>query len=110
MTDSRFRDNADHVLIEMEQELLQRMSAARKNEAPAMNSAVGRLSFIDAFQQHQMDLHAERKMSVQLASIRAALERLRVGNYGVCTKCGGSVPDERLECLPDTPYCTRCTS
>ncbi|HUG91516.1 MAG TPA: TraR/DksA C4-type zinc finger protein [Planctomycetaceae bacterium] len=111
MSDSQFLTDAERVLRELENSLVERIGAAREsNEAPAMNSAVGRLSFIDAYQQHQMDLHAQRQMSAQLASVRAALERVRNGTYGVCLRCGIEIPRERLEYLPDTPYCTPCNA
>lgn len=111
MPDDTFLKEAERSLQELEKELVERLQASKEsNEAPAMNSAVGRLSFIDAYQQHQMDLHAERKMSAQLASVRSALERIRNGTYGVCVRCGVQIPSERLEYLPDTPYCTACNT
>lgn len=111
MPDPQFLAEAERVLRELEQELVERLGAAKEsNEAPAMNTAVGRLSFIDAYQQHQMDLHAQRNMSSQLASIRAALERVRNGTYGVCQRCGVEIMRERLEYLPDTPCCTACNA
>lgn len=111
MPDSEFLAEAERVLRELEKDLVERLGVAREsNEAPAMNAAVGRLSFIDAFQQHQMDLHTQRKMTAQLASIRAALERVKAGTYGICDKCGGEIAPERLEYLPDTAYCTPCNA
>lgn len=104
-------DEAARVLKNLEQELMERITAAKRtNESPAMNAAVGRLSFIDAYQQHQLDLHSQRKMSAQLASVQAALERVKAGTYGTCMTCGSAIPPERLEYLPDTPFCTPCNA
>lgn len=108
MLDPHTLAEAERKLRELEQELRERLGVASETEGPIMNSAVGRLSFIDAFQQHQMDLHAQRKMMAQLASVRAALERVKAGTYGTCAKCGAAIAPERLEYLPDTPYCTGC--
>ncbi|HUG19483.1 MAG TPA: TraR/DksA C4-type zinc finger protein [Planctomycetaceae bacterium] len=111
MSDPQFLAEAERVLRELERELEERLGVAEEsNEAPAMNSAVGRLTFMDAYQQHQMKLHAQRKMSTQLSSVRAALERIREGTYGVCLSCGIAIAPERLEYLPDTPYCTQCNA
>lgn len=110
MSDPQFLAEAERVLRELEQQLVERLGVANATEGPAMNSAVGRLSFIDAFQQHQLDLHTQRKMSAQLASVRAALERVKSGTYGVCDRCGVTIPPERLEYLPDTPFCTPCNA
>ena len=36
---------------------------------------------------------------------RGALGRLDRGEYGRCVICGRAIPDERLELVPETPYC-----
>jgi DnaK suppressor protein len=111
MPDADSHAEVERVLRELLRELEDRLAVAEEsNEAPAMNSAVGRLTFMDAYQQHQMDLHAQRKMSAQLSSVRVALERIREGTYGTCLGCGQPIAPERLEYLPDTPYCTPCNA
>ena len=44
----------------------------------------------------------------EIAGIRAALERLRTGEYGFCTACGGEISSKRLDILPATPFCKTC--
>lgn len=75
-----------------------------------MDSAVGRLTYIDEYQQHQMVLHSQRQLSSQLASVRAALDRVKAGTYGACVNCGIAIQPERLEYAPATPFCTRCNA
>ena len=41
--------------------------------------------------------------------IVAALERLELGTYGICLTCGGAIPSERLEALPEASTCLGCT-
>ena len=73
---------AERILKEREKELSERLKAAEEStNAPAMDSSVGRLTYIDAYQQHQIDLHARRQLSSQLAAIRAALQRVKAGTY-----------------------------
>jgi len=50
-------------------------------------------------------LHTERSI---LEQINAALERVENGSFGRCVGCGTVIPDERLNALPYTPFCTRC--
>ncbi|MBV6522491.1 MAG: RNA polymerase-binding transcription factor DksA [Gemmatimonadaceae bacterium] len=38
-----------------------------------------------------------------------ALERIHDGSYGVCAGCADRIPFERLEVMPATRYCVRCT-
>jgi hypothetical protein len=42
--------------------------------------------------------------------VRAALGRLDRGTYELCERCGEPIPVERLEALPYTRYCTRCSA
>lgn len=41
-----------------------------------------------------------------IAEIDEALHRLDAGTYGHCQDCGEPIPDERLEAVPATRYCT----
>ncbi|MGH1458668.1 MAG: TraR/DksA family transcriptional regulator [Paracoccaceae bacterium] len=46
----------------------------------------------------------------EIARIKAALQRLREGTYGDCVRCGGEISAQRLEVLPDTPFCKTCAA
>lgn len=43
--------------------------------------------------------------SRQLQQVRAALQRIDQGDYGVCIDCGRPIEPARLEAVPWTPYC-----
>lgn len=44
----------------------------------------------------------------EVRAIRAALARMAEGRYGICTGCGETISEDRLEVLPATPFCRRC--
>ena len=44
----------------------------------------------------------------QVARLRAALERIDAGTYGVCEVCGSAIPEARLEVRPDATRCVGC--
>ena len=50
----------------------------------------------------------------QLAVIRVdvvrALEKIDDGTYGLCDRCGASIPEERLEARPWSTLCVSCAS
>lgn len=46
----------------------------------------------------------------EIARIRAALQRMRDGNYGECVRCGEQISAERLNTLPETPFCRECAA
>lgn len=46
----------------------------------------------------------------EIARISAALNRMSRGEYGICTRCGEAISDERLAVLPETPLCKTCAA
>ena len=44
----------------------------------------------------------------EMLMIKAALKRIEDGEYGDCAKCGEAISEERLDLLPETPFCRRC--
>jgi RNA polymerase-binding transcription factor DksA len=47
---------------------------------------------------------------MEIARIRAALDRIRAGSYGICTVCGEQISTDRLDVLPETPMCKVCAA
>lgn len=101
--------DAEQILTSLEKEMRERLQATEgAAEGPQMNSAVGRLTYIDAYQQQQVALRARRELESRLAAIRAALTRVTDGTYGRCERCGAAIPPERLEFMPEAPFCVKC--
>lgn len=46
----------------------------------------------------------------EMRQIEAALARIGEGEYGYCTKCGSEIGDERLDLVPQTPFCRNCAA
>lgn len=42
------------------------------------------------------------------AGIRAALERISEGKYGICRGCRSKIPSARLKALPEATLCVTC--
>lgn len=54
---------------------------------------------------------AQRTALLQtLTDIAAAQERVAAGTYGLCTRCGRSIPPGRLEFRPWAATCVACVS
>ncbi len=49
-------------------------------------------------------------LAAKLADVRRAVEKLDEGSYGLCDRCGASIPDERLEARPASVRCVRCSA
>ncbi|HEU5288489.1 MAG TPA: TraR/DksA C4-type zinc finger protein [Candidatus Limnocylindria bacterium] len=55
----------------------------------------------------ELDTSRGAMFEARIRQIDDALERLEAGTYGTCLVCGQPIPDERLEAIPDTPYCVK---
>jgi len=60
-----------------------------------------------AFERSQVGALAQR-LERQLAEVDVAVARLAEGSYGTCERCGGRIPDERLEARPTARTCVGC--
>ncbi len=52
------------------------------------------------------DLGAAGQQEIRM--IEAALKRIDAGTYGVCVRCGDPIAEERLNVVPQTPFCRDC--
>ncbi len=46
----------------------------------------------------------------EMRAIKAALQRIETGEYGVCVRCGNTISAARLDVLPFTPFCKDCAT
>ena len=73
-------------------------------------SRVGRVSRADALQQQEMAKASQRRASLRLERVEAALERLREDpdQFGWCPDCEEPIPLRRLEAVPESVLCVPC--
>ena len=45
---------------------------------------------------------------IQLRQIQEALDRLQLGEFGMCLSCAEAIPAKRLQALPWAKYCVGC--
>ena len=53
----------------------------------------------------ELDLARETMFEARIGLIDEALRRLERGEYGRCVICGKDIPAERLDLVPETPFC-----
>ena len=49
-----------------------------------------------------------QELEQRLASIEQTLQRISLGQYGLCQSCGRDIAEERLEVMPETTLCLAC--
>lgn len=65
-------------------------------------------SRLEAQQQQAIALDTERRRRLELLRVDAALERLELGEYGLCLACGAPIADARLTLDPAVALCVAC--
>lgn len=73
-------------------------------------SAVGRLSRIEAIQNQGFTQNLHDRERLQLEQVMEALKRLEAGTYGICTTCRHPIRFERLAVFPEARTCSQCNS
>lgn len=97
-------------LLSKQRELLELQQSSRQaTQAVELDqSSVGRLSRMDAMQSQAMALENKRRREIQLTRIKAALERMEEGSYGLCGSCEEEINLSRLQVDPANPFCVEC--
>jgi DnaK suppressor protein len=93
-------------IVEIEAQLLRGDEAARP--VPLDQSAVGRLSRMDAMQQQAMAKATREKLRLRLELTRHACRAIDAGTYGICGSCEEPIGQERLWAYPEAPLCVEC--
>ena len=73
-------------------------------------SSVGRLTRLDAMQQQAMAAEMRDRLKSQSAGLKAALDRMAAGSYGMCCECADEIDAERLDGNPAVVFCSGCAA
>ncbi len=49
-----------------------------------------------------------KDLDEKIANIRLALKKIETKKYGICERCYGLIPKERLAILPEARFCVAC--
>lgn len=83
---------------------------ARTSTVELDQTAVGRVSRVDALQAQQMAQAERRRAELRLTQLRRALGALEEGTFGACARCGEEIGVQRLRARPETPFCVACAT
>ncbi len=56
----------------------------------------------------ELDAKITMRQHRQLKEIEDALERIKLGEYGICEDCGEPIPEQRLRLFPAARLCVKC--
>jgi len=73
-------------------------------------TAVGRLSRMDAMQAQAMSIEIDQRRKIELQRIAISLKNLETGDYGYCSECGERINPKRLKSNLTVTLCIACAS
>jgi DnaK suppressor protein len=85
------------------------LTAVRSNrEALAIETSADELDRIQHAQERDFAMGAIDRESSRLREVRAALERVANGSFGICLNCEEDISAKRLAAVPWTALCIVC--
>lgn len=57
---------------------------------------------------HERAEALKREVERKLIQIKKALTRIKIGQYGICEKCGKMIDTDRLVVMPEATVCIAC--
>jgi DnaK suppressor protein len=99
-------------LRQMELDLEQQLSLAQDSVGVVNldQTAVGRVSRVDALQQQSMALSLQHSAQQKLKKVKAALGAIDQENFGDCQRCDEPIGFPRLRSQAETCFCLNCQS
>lgn len=108
MTDDERVRRLEELRKDLERALAQRDLAADGNESSDAHHHPAEAA-TDA-DLRERDLREQLRLREQEARVRASLEAIEAGTYGICQDCGQQIPEGRLRAVPDAVRCVACQS
>ena len=73
-----------------------------------LDTAIGRVSRMDAMQHQQMAKANRESHRRRLQLVQAALAGVDRGDFGLCTRCEEPIGYRRLKAKPESRFCLQC--
>ncbi len=93
-------------ITELDEQLASNAEAAKPVQLD--QTAVGRVSRVDALQGQALAKATRHAMQQQLAQCKAALQAVARDEYGLCRSCEEPIGFRRLQARPESPLCLAC--
>ena len=98
------------LLLQAQGQLEQQMNIGKIAAAVVTldQTAVGRVSRVDAMQQQSMAVSTREMAAQRLNKVKLALQNLANDKYGLCKRCDEEIALNRLLAQPESNLCLSC--
>lgn len=95
-------------LLDRESELEDQIARLRSEAANARVAEVeDPIDLVTSSEGQAAALEQTSRFADELEAVRAALQRIDSGDYGICLDCGEAIEEARLNAVAWTPYCLK---
>lgn len=109
LAEFRMRLETEHARLTAEiAAIATRARAAEEPALPVGDDESEDLSVTAGHSERERERALEVGVMSLLREVRAALDRIASGRYGVCARCDRRIPGARLRALPHATMCVRC--
>ncbi|VFQ43799.1 TraR/DksA family transcriptional regulator [Desulfoluna butyratoxydans] len=111
MTPRQRRELKTHMENELTQ-LKEELAATEAHTKPAVtpDSAIGRISRVEAMQSRHIGEASARARKTRIARLEHALDHVDDEDYGLCIACEEPIPLARLRLIPEATHCVACAA
>lgn len=104
------------MLLSEKRSLKEELKTFTDDEKMSQKESTGELSSYDNHPGDDGTTTARREISQGvkdnvislLKQVEDSLNKIEVGNYGICQNCGDEIKEDRLEVVPYTSFCEKC--
>lgn len=75
-----------------------------------LDSAIGRISRMDAINNKTINEAALRKSEAKLTKLHQAMDKVGSKDFGMCIRCKQPIPLGRILLMPESLRCVNCAS
>jgi len=92
----------------LEAKLAELSQAVREREGIAIEKTPDAIDEVQHAAERELAIRNLDRETQLLRNVRAALQRIADGSYGICLRCDEEINPKRLNAVPWTPYCIKC--
>lgn len=108
---SEEKNNIENQIREKIQKLEKEILLLKDLTKPiAPDSAIGRISRMDAINNKSVNEATLKKKQIQLKALEEAIKNLDDPKFGKCIICGKQIPLGRIMLMPESKKCVVCAS
>lgn len=92
----------------LEAKLAELSQAVREREGIAIEKTPDAIDEVQHAAERELAIRNLDRETQLLRNVRATLQRIADGSFGICLRCDEEISPKRLNAVPWTPYCISC--